>query len=249
MDTMPQSKTGLSQADISRQKVWLMFDRIAHRYDLLNRMLSLRQDVAWRKKLARLLPAGQKLRVLDVATGTADVLISLQKHASARIEGVGIDMSEKMLSVGRDKLARLELDDRLKLQTGDATEIALDEEAFDVVTIAFGIRNVTDVSRALQNMKRVLKIGGRLLVLEFSLPKNSLMKKLYLFYFRHILPIIGGSLSGDSYAYRYLNKTVESFPYGDAFCRLMEENGYRNVKQKPLTFGIATIYSGDKTTS
>ncbi|MCB0314807.1 MAG: class I SAM-dependent methyltransferase, partial [Calditrichaeota bacterium] len=119
-------------------------------------------------------------------------------------------------------------------------------DRFDAVTISFGIRNVTDVSRALGEMKRVLKGGGKAIILEFSLPGNALMRSLYLFYFRKVLPRIGGLISGDSFAYRYLNETVESFPYGEAFCDLMRQAGFHQVKMTPLTFGIATIYEGEK---
>ncbi len=223
-----------------------MFDRIAHRYDLLNRLLSMRQDVAWRKKLTRYLPDYQPLWLLDLATGTGDVAITLLRHSSRVNRALGIDMSEKMLEEGRAKLEKLQLTESIRLQTGDATALEMDDNTFDVTTIAFGIRNVMDPSVSLKEMIRVLKPGGRSLILEFSLPENALMRKLYLFYFRHVLPRIGALISGDSYAYNYLNQTVETFPYGRAFCRLMEEAGFRNVIAHPLTFGIATIYQGDK---
>ncbi len=232
--------------EISRKKVWLMFDRIAHRYDLLNRLLSMRQDVAWRKKLARHLPDYRPLYLLDLATGTGDVAITLMRHGSEITRALGVDMSEKMLDEGRQKLKKLQLTDAIRLQTGDATALDLPDNTFDVTTIAFGIRNVMDPSVSLREMIRVLKPGGRSLILEFSLPENVLMRRLYLFYFRHVLPKIGALISGDSYAYNYLNQTVETFPYGDAFCRLMEEAGFKNVSAHPLTFGIATIYRGDK---
>lgn len=230
----------------SRQHVWHMFDRIAHRYDLLNRLLSMRQDVAWRNKMATLLPERPNLRLLDLATGTADQILSLI-HKSDRIgSAVGIDMSTEMLSFGREKIAKRGLSERVVLQEGDAMQPPLPDNSFDVVTISFGIRNVLDVTQSLREMQRVLKPGGRVLILEFSLPSNWLMRKSYLFYFRNILPWIGGKISGDSYAYRYLNQTVESFPYGRTFCRLLEEAGFENVTDHPLTFGIASIYQGDK---
>ncbi len=223
-----------------------MFDRIAHRYDLLNRLLSMRQDVAWRKKLARYLPDYQPLWLLDLATGTGDVAITLLRRDSRVTRALGVDMSEKMLDEGRLKLEKLRLTDAIQLQTGDATALELADNTFDVTTIAFGIRNVMDPSVSLKEMIRVLKPGGRSLILEFSLPGNVLMRGLYLFYFRHVLPKVGALISGDSHAYNYLNQTVETFPYGRAFCRLMEKAGFRNVSAHPLTFGIATIYQGDK---
>jgi len=160
--------------------------------------------------------------------------------------GTGIDMAEKMLAIGREKIEARSLSDRLHLSTGNAERIPLETDTFDVASISFGIRNMTDVPRTLAEMRRVLKPEGRALILEFSLPENRLMKWLYLFYFRYILPRLGAIISGDSGAYRYLNKTVETFPYGEAFCHLMTEAGFKNVVANRLTFGIATIYQGDK---
>lgn len=228
----------------SRQDVWRMFDRIAHRYDLLNRLLSFRQDVAWRKRVARLLPDRPNLRVLDLATGTGDVLLSLYRTSGRVRSGVGVDMAGKMLAIGRQKIAAQNLGHELRMVRGDAMTIAFSNASFDAVTIAFGIRNVLDVPEALREMRRILAPGGRALVLEFSLPRNALFRAGYLFYFRHVLPRIGALISGDSYAYRYLNKTVESFPYGDAFCALMRDAGFQDVRAHPQTFGIATIYEG-----
>lgn len=222
-----------------------MFDRIAHRYDLLNRLLSFRQDVVWRKRLARLLPERPDLRVLDLATGTGDVLLSLYRWSGRVASGVGVDMSGKMLAFGRGKIADRSLGQRLSMVRGDAMCIGFRDASFDAVTIAFGIRNVSDVPCALREMRRVLAPGGRVLVLEFSLPGNPLFRRAYLFYFRHVLPRIGALISGDSYAYRYLNQTVESFPYGEDFCALMRDAGFERVRAHPLTFGIATIYEGD----
>lgn len=223
-----------------------MFDRIAHRYDLLNRLLSLGQDVVWRNRVARHLPEKSGQQVLDLATGTADQLISLFRKSKRVGGGIGIDMAENMLALGRSKLQKRGLDAFLKLQIGDAAAIPFPENTFDAVTISFGIRNVNDVLQALQEMRRVLQPGGRALILEFSLPQNRFLRRIYLFYFRHILPRIGGLISGDRYAYRYLNETVETFPYGKDFCDLLWKVGFDAVKMTPLSFGIATIYQGDK---
>ncbi|RMF60071.1 MAG: bifunctional demethylmenaquinone methyltransferase/2-methoxy-6-polyprenyl-1,4-benzoquinol methylase UbiE [Calditrichaeota bacterium] len=229
-----------------RTAVWRMFDRIAHRYDLLNRLLSFRQDVVWRKRVVNFLPERNQLHVLDLATGTGDLLIALQENSTRVASGVGIDLAEKMLEIGREKLRKKSLDERLTLQKGDAMAIPFPENTFDVVTIAFGIRNVEDVEKSLKEMYRVLKNKGRVLILEFSLPENRIFRAIYLFYFRNILPRIGGWISGDSTAYRYLNRTVETFPYGKEFCRLLQSAGFKEVSFTPLTFGIATIYQGDK---
>jgi demethylmenaquinone methyltransferase / 2-methoxy-6-polyprenyl-1,4-benzoquinol methylase len=230
----------------TRKNVWVMFDRIAHRYDLLNRLLSLRQDVAWRKKLSFYLPDRNNLSILDVATGTADVLISLFKKSDKIDSAVGIDMAERMLDVGRLKVEEHNLTNQIILQSGNATNLPFAEASFDVATIAFGIRNVDNLELGIQNLYKVLKENGRVLILEFSLPEKFIFKKFYLFYFRYILPKIGSLLSGDAYAYNYLNQSVETFPYGEEFCRILRGNGFKDVKFHSLTFGIATIYQGDK---
>lgn len=151
-----------------------------------------------------------------------------------------------MLDRGREKVKKRKLDDRIVLEEGDAENIHYPDNTFDAVTISFGIRNVISVERSLSEMYRVLKPAGRVLILEFSIPQNILMRSIYLFYFRYLLPVIGSVVSGNGYAYRYLNKTVESFPYGEGFCKLLRESGFQNVSMHPLTFGIATIYCGDK---
>ena len=230
----------------SRINVGSMFDRIAHRYDLLNRLLSFGTDVRWRKRLGKHLPQGDALNVLDLATGTADLLISMKKHCPRVQRGTGVDVSFGMLSYGVPKLHALGLADRFRLVRGDAMRLPLPSDHFDAATISFGIRNVLDVGAGLREMHRVLRPGGRVLVLEFSLPGNALFRTGYLFYFRHVLPRIGALLSGDSHAYHYLNQTVETFPYGEAFCALLRDAGFRDVRAFPLTLGIATLYQGDK---
>lgn len=240
-----QRQTEATDPPPSRTEVWRMFDRIAHRYDLLNRMLSFGQDLVWRKRMKRYLPDGDGLKLLDLATGTGDQLICLAEDPRI-VSGVGMDLAEKMLDVGREKLARMDGGGRFRLETGDAVKVPVKEAYADVVTVSFGIRNVVSVQEALAEMYRVLKPNGRVLILEFSLPRNAVLRALYLFYFRHILPRVGSVISGDAYAYRYLNQTVETFPYGEAFCELMRSVGFREVHAHPMTFGIASIYQGDK---
>lgn len=233
-------------AEPTQAESWKMFDRIARRYDFLNRLLSFRRDVAWRRRMIQCLPEGDSLNLLDLATGTGDVLINIY-HTSGKIEkGIGLDMSSGMLSFGRTKLIQQRLTDHLRLMRGDAMTMGLADETFDVATMSFGIRNVPDVPKALRDIHRVLKQGGRALILEFSIPKNPLFRSLYLFYFRHVLTRIGGWVSGDSQAYKYLNSTVEAFPYGDAFTTLMTDAGFQRIEAHELTFGIATLYVGDK---
>lgn len=221
-----------------REQVEAMFDRIARRYDLLNRLLSLGRDVAWRKALVRAVPEGRPVRVLDLATGTGDVLRAVMRARGGM--GAGVDVSQGMLMYARGKLPQA------GLVRGDATRLALADASFGAVTIAFGIRNVSDVDAALREMHRVLAPDGRALILEFSLPANRLFRALYLTYFRHVLPRLGAWISGDAEAYRYLNQSVEGFPHGRAFCALMERAGFVDVRAHPLTFGIATLYEGRK---
>ena len=235
-----------SQKNPSRVDIWQMFNRISGRYDFLNRALSLRQDVRWRKKLMDFLPKDQPLRILDVATGTADVPLFLLKKLPLIEKVIGIDPAEKMLALGREKIARQGLDSVITLVSGNALELPFANGIFDAVTIAFGIRNVTNVPQALREMHRVLHPGGRVLILEFSLPECGLFRSLYLSYFRNILPRIGALFSGNGKAYRYLNQTVETFPYGKDFLKLLDEAGFQKPKLVLLTFGIATIYSGEK---
>lgn len=222
-----------------------MFDRIAPRYDLLNHLLSFNRDKAWRRRMAALLPTRTNLKLLDLATGTGDQLLALYNTGKI-VSGVGLDPAEKMLEIGKQKIARLGLGDKLTLSVGSGEEIPFADKSFDVVTISFGIRNVTDVAKSLREMHRVLKADGRALILEFSLPRSRVIRAGYLFYFRHILPTLGGIISGDREAYKYLNQTVETFPHGEDFAALMREAGFESVKATPLTFGVASIYQGDK---
>jgi demethylmenaquinone methyltransferase / 2-methoxy-6-polyprenyl-1,4-benzoquinol methylase len=229
-----------------REKVWQMFNRIAGRYDLLNHLLSFGQDIRWRKKVVDVLPGGADLHILDLATGTGDQLIYLVSQTDKIKQAVGIDLAVDMINIGKKKIKKSGLHALISLEEGDAEHIGYDKNLFDLTTITFGIRNVTNVNRVLSEMYRVLKTGGRTVILEFSLPENIWLQKIYLFYFRYILPLAGGIISGDNYAYRYLNKTVETFPYGEEFCTLIRSAGFQNVKSISLTFGIATLYYGDK---
>ncbi len=244
--TLGQVQRNHGHSEPARTDAWKMFNRVAPRYDLLNRLLSLGIDCSWRRKMAFFLPPGRDLRVLDLATGTADQLLFLFEKSNKVGSGIGMDLADKMLEIGRNKVARRGLSEAISLKAGDAMDIPAGDSEFDAVTISFGIRNMTNVEKALQEMHRVLKPGGRVLILEFSLPGNSLIRAGYVLYLRHILPRVGATVSGDPHAYRYLNETIETFPYGEAFCHLLRDAGFTAAAAHPVTFGIATIYRGDK---
>jgi demethylmenaquinone methyltransferase/2-methoxy-6-polyprenyl-1,4-benzoquinol methylase len=229
----------------SRQNVSEMFDRIAPRYDLLNRLLSLRRDVAWRRRVARHLPPGDALELLDLATGTGDQILHLLDRSRNVKRAVGLDLAARMLDIGRAKVKDRNLQGVVTLMAGDAMRIPFPERSFDVITMSFGIRNVVSVPEALREMHRVLRPGGRLLILEFSIPDAQLLRRMYLFYLRNILPRLGAWISGDGSAYRYLNVTIEGFPRGETFCSLLRDAGFGRVAAFPLSFGVSTIYRGD----
>jgi demethylmenaquinone methyltransferase/2-methoxy-6-polyprenyl-1,4-benzoquinol methylase len=230
----------------SRAEVPLLFDRIASRYDLLNRILSFGMDVRWRRRVASRLREKPGETILDLACGTCDLLIEAFGGIPGTKRGLGVDMAGRMLAIGREKIARRGLDGRITLVRGDGTRLPIADGTIDSAMIAFGIRNMTDPGRALSELYRVLRPGGRLAILEFSLPSNRWVRAVYLVYFRHVLPRVGGAISRNQTAYRYLNRTVESFAYGKKFGRMMESAGFARLRIEPLTFGIATIYCGDK---
>jgi len=222
-----------------------MFNAISPTYDRVNRILSFGLDVHWRKKLLSFLPPGQNLKGLDLATGTCDQLLCLMKTGKFQY-GMGIDLAQEMLAKGKEKVFHFPFAKKVDLKVASALQIPAEDGVFDCVTISFGIRNVESVHNCLKEMLRVLTPGGKGLILEFSLPNKKLVRFLHLLYLRRILPFVGGLVSRKKSAYTYLNQTIESFPYGDAFCREMREVGFQNIKAHPLTFGVATLYVGEK---
>ena len=229
---------------LESSKVAKMFDAIAHRYDLLNHLLSGGIDVYWRWRTIRRLAERRPRRILDVATGTADLAIAaLQVHPD---EIVGVDISENMLAIGRKKIARRNADGIISLQSGAAENLPFGNSSFDAAMVAFGVRNFEDLSRGLSEMYRILTVGGSVFVLEFSKPRSFPLKQIYFFYFKHILPRIGGRISQDRAAYEYLPDTVLKFPDGNNFVRLLETAGFSRTTQTPITFGIVTLYTGIK---
>jgi len=223
-----------------------MFDNISPAYDILNHLLSFGRDFSWRRRLADAVVKNEKLRVLDLATGTGDVLISLLDRNPNIDEAVGLDISENMLALCRRKITRRKLADRIKLVRADVTASGLDNESFDVVTMGFGIRNTPDALKTLTEIHRLLKRDGTALILEFSMPANRIIRSFYLFYLRSFVPLLGRLLSGDNHAYRYLDTSIESFHRADDFCNLMQKAGFSDVSATPLTFGVACIYKASK---
>jgi demethylmenaquinone methyltransferase/2-methoxy-6-polyprenyl-1,4-benzoquinol methylase len=266
---VPFKDSGLGK----KQQIANMFDRIALRYDFLNRFLSGGIDIYWRKRAIRELaahrpgirdgygthqeisgwiPAGsgaaasdKSLAILDVATGTADMAVLMTRYLpTAKI--TGIDISTGMLEIGRQKIARLKLADRVELLTGDSEAIHFPDNSFDGITVAFGVRNFENLEIGLQEMLRVLRPGGRLVVLEFSQPKKAGVRYLYHLYLRLVAPGIGKMLSSSREAYQYLNESVRAFPEGGTFLRILDECGYADTRLRSLSMGICTIYVGGK---
>ena len=221
-----------------------MFDRIAPRYDLLNRVLSAGTDVRWRRRCIDLLALTEGGRVLDLCTGTADLLIECLIRGE-RSRGVGIDLSSGMLQRGRGKLRTAGLDKRAALLAGDAERLPLAAGLFDGVVVAFGIRNVGDVDAALREVLRVLRPGGRLVILEFSIPRG-LLGRVYRLYFTRVLPVLGGLVSGNREAYAYLPVSVERFDSPQALAGRLERVGFAGVSARPLSGGIAHLHLAEK---
>ncbi len=228
------------------KEIWKTFDQISNSYDPLNALLSFGIDTLWRKRLTQFLPKGEDIRLLDLATGTADQVIEIIKKAKQVKSALGIDLSQEMIRIGQKKIIDKPYAHRVSLMEGDAMNISMRDESVECVTISFGIRNVEDVERCLSESLRVLTPRGRLLILEFSIPQNRVLRRLYLPYLRHILPLIGGALSKNRKAYRHLSSTIEKFPYGEHFCSILRKVGFVRVKHYPMTLGITTLYVGEK---
>jgi demethylmenaquinone methyltransferase/2-methoxy-6-polyprenyl-1,4-benzoquinol methylase len=231
----------------SKAESWKIFDAIYQKYDFLNNVLSLGFDKKWRNQLSSFVPQRPNLKVLDLATGTADVLITLVKDNPNIKTTIGIDLSENMLSFAKKKINDAKLTDRISLQHADATNLPFINNEFDLATMSFGIRNIANPITTLKEIYRVLHTNGRIVVLEFSLPRNILLRGFYLIYLKYFVPLVGGIFSGNFKAYFYLNRTIEKFPFGDVFVRMIQQCGFKNVTASPLLFGVATIYCGEKT--
>jgi len=230
-----------------KEQVALMFDQIAPRYDFLNRFLSVGIDIGWRKKAIRQLFEIKPDQILDVATGTADVALLTYKLLPVKPAKItGIDISEGMLELGRKKILLEGLQDVIELQTGDSEAINFNNHTFDAVTVAFGVRNFAHLEKGLSEMLRVLKPGGKVVILEFSKPVLPGVKTLYNLYTRIIAPQAGKYIAKNQAAYKYLNDSIQAFPEGKVFVEIMEKTGFRKCFKKPLSLGVCTIYCGFK---
>ena len=232
----------IGEVEGKKAQVEAMFDAIAPRYDLLNRVLSLGIDRRWRRKAVAMLEAEQPERILDVATGTADLALEAMRLDPKKV--VGVDISEEMLRRGREKIERLGLSDRIVLQRGDAEKLPFSDNQFHAALVAFGVRNFQNLDKGLAEIRRVLRPGGALVVLEFSKPRAFPIKQAYAFYSRFILPRVGRAVSKNDGAYRYLPDSVAAFPDGEAFLDRMRQAGYHDLSCQALTFGIASVYKG-----
>jgi len=234
-----------------KQNIGSLFDRIAGKYDFLNHLLSLNIDKWWRRKAVKTIDMKRvgALQCLDVAIGTADLAIEmarqLEKHG-AEYSITGIDLSEEMMRIGKEKVRKRGLLDRIAFMKASALEMPFEDECFDVVTCSYGVRNFSNLDQGLMEMYRVLRPGGQLMVLEFSYPENRLIAWLYDLYFSHIMPTAGRLLSKDKTAYTYFNHSVKNFIWGEAMCERLTAAGFNDVHHRPLTFGISTIYSATK---
>ncbi len=223
-----------------KQQIARMFDNISGHYDLLNRVLSLGIDQWWRKTAIRYLKAENPKLLLDVATGTADFAIAALECGAEKI--IGVDIAEKMLDIGRQKLRAKGLDSRIELRSGDSEALEFADSTFDAATVAFGVRNFENLDKGLSQIARVLKPGGLLVVLEFSKPRTFPFRQLYTVYSAYILPLVGWLISGDRAAYTYLPESVKTFPDREALCEILLRNGFAQAHYRPLTLGICCIY-------
>ena len=232
-------------SDSKKKQVEEMFDKIAFRYDFLNRFLSAGIDIRWRKKVIKELRKLNPSTVLDVATGTGDVAILTYKMLGTK-KIIGIDISDKMLEIGNKKIERLGLKDHVELLKGDSETISFSDNSFDAVTVAFGVRNFENLEKGLLEMKRVLRSGGKLVILEFTKPTIPVIKSVYNFYLKLIAPKIGTIISKNKNAYQYLNDSVQKFPEREMFIDILNKHGYKNTSFKTLSLGICSIYCGEK---
>ncbi len=227
-----------------KEQVAEMFNNISKNYDFLNHFLSMGIDIRWRKKAVKILKPLQPKNILDIATGTGDFALEALSLKPEKI--IGLDISQGMLDVGKEKMKKRGVEKTIEMVLGDSENLPFEDNSFDAITVAFGVRNFENLEKGLKEMNRVLKPGGKAVIIEFSKPKKFPFKQVYNFYFTAILPKLGRLISKDSSAYTYLPESVQAFPEGDKFLSILKNTGFSESKCKPLTFGISSIYTGTK---
>ena len=243
---MEKKVTPYKNSSLDKKKqVEQMFDNISGNYDGLNRVISLGTDLKWRKKVLKMVADKNPESILDIATGTGDLAIKFAASTQAK-KIIGLDLSEGMLSVAKKKVVGSELSEKIKFVQGDSEALTFTNDSFDVVTVSFGIRNFEHLEKGLSEIYRVLKTKGLFVILETSVPTKSPYKQGYHFYSRRILPIIGKLFSKDKVAYAYLSESASLFPYGEELNNILRKIGFKEVENKPQTFGVATIYTATK---
>jgi len=242
---MPKNIKPYSESEqTKKQQVESMFDNISGNYDSLNRVISLGVDQSWRKKVIKKVVNHKPHTVLDVATGTGDLVIALGKSSAKEL--IGLDISKGMLTTGEKKIKEKNLQSRIKMQQADAESIPYEDDYFDAITVAFGVRNFENLEKGLNEMNRVLKPGGLVVILETAVPTKFPFKQFYKLYSNNILPLIGKIFSKDKSAYRYLSESASVFPYGAEFNNILKKSGFKQVKNESQTFGVASIYTATK---
>ena len=227
-----------------KEQIRLMFNGISNEYDALNRIISFGLDVKWRKNIIRKIARLKPKIILDVATGTGDLAIELTKINPSKI--IGLDLSEEMISIGRKKILKLKLNKLIDMIQGDCEEMIFKNNYFDVVTVGFGVRNFENLDKGLAEIYRVLKVGGKIVVLETSNPKSKILFYFYRIYSEIIPPFIGWIFSKDKYAYKYLKNSASVFPYGKDFNNILAKNGFIDITDEPQTLGVTSIYFASK---
>jgi len=227
-----------------KDQVATMFNNISKNYDDLNRVISFGIDISWRKKVVQIVSKNNPQQILDIATGTGDLALMMSTLAPEKI--IGLDISEGMLAVGKEKISKAQLNDKIEMVVGDSEDIPYADNTFDAITVSFGVRNFANLDKGLGEIRRVLKSGGILVILETSNPTKFPFKQGYKFYTSFILPVIGKLFSKDKIAYSYLSESANFFPFGEAFNNILKKNGFINTTHTPVTFGVATIYSASK---
>ena len=242
---MSKNITPYKESSLSKkEQVTQMFDTISGNYDGLNRVISFGIDVKWRKKVLQLVKASNPKTILDIATGTGDLAILMAETKAEKI--IGLDISVGMLEVGKQKIVAKKLSQKIEMMVGDSEKMPFEDNTFDAITVAFGIRNFENLEKGLAEILRVLKPNGTFVILETSNPTKSPFKQGYVFYTKNILPLIGKLFSKDNVAYGYLSESAAVFPFGEALNNILKKTGFINVVDMPQTFGVATIYSASK---